>query len=150
MTDTSTTTWPADELTRLGGADEIDISTFRRDGTLRPFVPIWLVTVDGALYVRSYRGTDGAWYRHATIHPEGTIRTDGLQRDVTFTPADPATRDEIDTAYRTKYARYGESYLTTMLSEQAVASTLKLTPRRCFTAPVYTNTPATKGNNSHD
>jgi hypothetical protein len=130
MTDTSTTTWIADELTRLGGADEIDISTRRRDGTLRSFVPIWIVMVDAALYVRSYRGIDGAWYRHATAHPEGTIKTNGLQRDVTFTPADPATRAEIDAAYRTKYARYGETYLTTMLDEQAVASTLKLTPRR--------------------
>ena len=128
MTDTSTTTWTADELTRLGGADEINISTRRIDGSLRPFVPIWIVTVDGALYVRSYRGTDGAWYRHATIHPEGAIRTHELQRDVTFTPADAAIRDGIDAAYRTKYARYGDSYLTTMLSEQAVASTLKLTP----------------------
>jgi hypothetical protein len=130
MTDTSTTTWPADELTRLGGADEIDISTRRIDGSLRPFVPIWIVAVNGALYVRSYRGTDGAWYRHATIRPEGAIKINGLKRDVAFTPADPATRAEIDAAYRTKYARYGESYLTTMLGEQAVVSTLKLTPRR--------------------
>jgi hypothetical protein len=130
VTDASTTTWPSDELTRLGGADEINISTRRIDGSLRPFVPIWLVAVNDALYVRSYRGTGGAWYRHATIHPEGSIRTDGLQRDVTFTPADPATRDDIDAAYRTKYVRYGESYLTTMLSEQAVVSTLKLTLRR--------------------
>jgi hypothetical protein len=130
MTDTSTTTWTSDELTRLGGSDEIDISTRRIDGTLRPSVPIWIVAVNGALYVRSYRGTGGAWFRHANMHPDGAIRTHGLQRDVTFTPADPATRDEIDAAYRTKYARYGESYLTTMLGEQAVVSTLMLTPRR--------------------
>jgi hypothetical protein len=130
MTDTSTTTWTSDELTRLGEADQIDISTRRIDGSLRPFAPIWIVAVNGASYVRSYRGTGGAWYRQATIHPEGTIRTDGLQRDVTFTPADPATPDEIDAAYRTKYARYGESYLTTMLSEQAVVSTLELVPKR--------------------
>jgi hypothetical protein len=129
MTDTSTTTWPADELTRLGGAEEIDISTQRHDGSLRPFVPIWIVTVDGGLYVRSYRGTGGAWYRHATAHPAGTIKANGLQRDVTLTPADPATRDGIDAAYRTKYGRYGDSYLQTMLGEQAVASTMKLTPR---------------------
>jgi hypothetical protein len=81
MIDTSTTIWPADELTRLGGADEIDVSTFRRDGTLRPFVPIWIVTVDGALYVRSYRSTDGAWYRHATIRPEGAIKINGPDDD---------------------------------------------------------------------
>ena len=50
----------SDELIRLGGGDEIDISTRRIDGSLRPFVPIWIVAVNGALYVRSYRGTGGA------------------------------------------------------------------------------------------
>jgi hypothetical protein len=49
---------------------------------------------------------------------------------VTFAPADPAARDEVDAAYCTKYARYGDSYLTTMLGEQAVASTLTLIPQR--------------------
>ena len=58
MTETSTATWSADDLTLFAGADQIGISTRRRDGTLRPFVPIWIVTVDGALYVRSYRGAD--------------------------------------------------------------------------------------------
>ena len=35
MTDTSTAAWSADELTRLGGAAEIDVST-RRRGLLPP------------------------------------------------------------------------------------------------------------------
>jgi hypothetical protein len=129
VTDTPTTTWSEDDLTRLGGAEQIDISTRRRDGSLRPFVPIWIVTVDGALYVRSYRGTGGAWYRHATAHPAGTIRANGVQRDVTFTPADAAVRDAIDAAYRTKYGRYGASYLRTMLDEEAAATTMQLSPR---------------------
>jgi hypothetical protein len=64
--------------------------------------------------------TDGAWYRHASTHPDGAVKTNGVQRDVTFTSADPATRDAIDAAYRAKYARYGASYLTTMLGEQAL------------------------------
>jgi hypothetical protein len=81
MTDTSTTTWTSDELARLGGGDEIDISTRRIDGSLRPSVPIWIVAVDGVLYVRSYRGTDGAWYRHATIRPEGAIKINGPDDD---------------------------------------------------------------------
>jgi hypothetical protein len=55
MTETCTATWSADDLALFGGAEQIDLSTRRRDGSLRPFVPIWIVTVDGALYVRSYR-----------------------------------------------------------------------------------------------
>jgi hypothetical protein len=130
VTDTSTAAWPPDELTRLGGADEIDISTRRRDGSLRPFVPIWTVTVDDALYVRSYRGSGGSWYQHATADPNGAIRAGGLHRDVAFAPADPASRPAVDAAYRVKYARFGDSYLQPMLAEQAVTATLKLTPRR--------------------
>jgi hypothetical protein len=124
--------WPADTLDRFGAADEIDISTRRDDGNLRGFVPIWIVTVDNALYVRSYRGPDGAWYRHATARPGGAIRTAGRQADVTFTPIDPHQRDLLEAigdAYRAKYSRYGDRYLQPMLAEQAVAATLRLIPR---------------------
>jgi hypothetical protein len=124
--------WPADTLDRFGAADEIDISTRRADDSLRGFVPIWIVTVDNALYVRSYRGRDGAWYRYATARPAGAIRTAGQQVDVTFTVIDPHQRDllaAIGDAYRATYGRYGDRYLQPMLAEQAVAATLRLIPR---------------------
>ena len=35
----------------------------------------------------------------------------------------------IDDAYRSKYARYGDTYLQPMLADQAIATTLQLTPR---------------------
>jgi hypothetical protein len=124
--------WPADTLDRFGAADEIDISTRRDDDDLRGFVPIWIVTVDNALYVRSYRGTDGAWYRHATARPAGAIRTAGQQADVTFTPVDPHQRDLLEAigdAYRTKYGRYGDRYLQPMLAQHASGATLRLEAR---------------------
>jgi hypothetical protein len=130
MTTTPAAAWPADDLEQFGGADEISISTRRADGSLRPFVPIWIVIVDGALYARSYRGTGGAWYRHATAHPTGAIRTGGQQREVTVAPADPASRSAVDAAYHAKYARYGDTYLAPMLADQAVDTTLQLTPQR--------------------
>lgn len=133
MTDNSTpATWPAGALARFGAADEIEISTRRRDGSLRPFVPIWIVAIGDALYVRSYRGAGGAWYRHAIQHPAGAIRAAGQPADVTFTPADQQQRDlmkAIDDAYRSKYGRYGDTYLRPMLADQAVATTLHLTPQ---------------------
>jgi hypothetical protein len=135
VTDTPTTSWPAEELFRLGDTEQIDISTRRRDGSLRPFVPIWVAAVDGAVYVRSYRGMGGAWFRHASTHPDGAIRVNGSQRDVTFTAADPATRDSIDAAYRTKYSRYADTYLKAMLDQAAVATTIKLIPRQRSSAP---------------
>lgn len=119
---------------RFGSADEIEISTRRADGTLRGSVPIWVVAVNGALYVRSYRGAAGGWYRHATAASgsrRGAIRAGGQQADVTFTHIDPRDAellDAIDQAYRAKYARYRDTYLQPMLTAQAVASTVRLDP----------------------
>jgi hypothetical protein len=133
MTQSSTpAAWPAGALARFGAAGEIEISTRRRDGSLRPFVPIWIITVGGTLYVRSYRGAGGAWYRHAIQHPAGAIRAAGQPADVTFTPAGQQQRDlmkAIDDAYRSKYARYGDTYLQPMLAGRAIATTLQLTPQ---------------------
>jgi hypothetical protein len=53
--------WSADELDDLRASNEIQLSTFRADGSLRTFVPVWVVQVDDAVYVRSYRGETGNW-----------------------------------------------------------------------------------------
>jgi hypothetical protein len=37
------TAWTADELDRLGGADELQLASVRDDGTLRRPVTIWVV-----------------------------------------------------------------------------------------------------------
>jgi hypothetical protein len=123
--------WPDGELNRLAAAEVIQISTRRADGALRSFVPIWIVAVAGNLYVRSYRGSNGAWYQHATRHPAGAIQAGEHQADITFTPVDSRQQNltaGIDAAYRAKYARYGGSYLQPMLTAQAAATTLRLDP----------------------
>jgi 4-carboxymuconolactone decarboxylase len=84
---------------------------------LRAWVPIWVVRVGDALYVRSYRGNDGAWYRHATQRREGRIRAGGVERDVAFDTVDAVddtVQSVIDQAYRAKYARYGDTHLRPM------------------------------------
>jgi hypothetical protein len=79
-------------------------------------VPIWVVRAGNDLFVRSYRGTDGAWYQL----PHGRIRAGGVDRDVTF---DSAGEDS------TSAADDGDTYLRPMLTEQASAATLRLSPR---------------------
>ena len=37
------TTWTSEELTRIGNAEELRVSSLRADGTLRPYVTIWVV-----------------------------------------------------------------------------------------------------------
>jgi hypothetical protein len=120
--------WTADELDRISAADELQITTTRPDGSVRPWVPIWAVQVDGALVVRSYWGTDGAWYRHATQLTRARARAGGVEHDVTVDRPDDPSGEAIDRAYRSKYARYAGSYLDPMVTDQARAATLRLTP----------------------
>jgi hypothetical protein len=105
------TAWTTDELDRIGEADELSITTARPDGSLRSWVPIWVVRAGDELYVRSYRGADSAWYRHATQDGAARIRAAGVERDVTVEHPERNTQSAVDDAYQAKYARYGTSYL---------------------------------------
>src|SRR3712207_8294259 len=58
-------TWTPDELSRIGGAEELQIASLRPDGTLRRYVTIWVVRVGDDLYVRSAYGKDNPWFRRA-------------------------------------------------------------------------------------
>jgi hypothetical protein len=122
------TTWTNDELTRIGHAEELRMAPLRGDGTPRTPVPIWVVRDGDDLYVRSFRGSAGAWYRAARASHEGRIRSGGVNKDVTLVEVtDPGVNDRIDTAYRTKYGRYSASYVDPMVASRD--TTLKLVPR---------------------
>lgn len=77
--------WSAEEMDDLGPANLIELSTARADGSLRTFVPVWVVVVDDAVYVRSYRGESGSWYRRARRDGNGHIRS-ATQPEVVFPP----------------------------------------------------------------
>jgi hypothetical protein len=121
--------WTAEELDRIGAADELEIAALRPDGSLRPATTIWVVCVGADLYVRSWRGRSGGWFRSVLRRPEGRIRAGGVERDVAFQEPDDADHDAIDHAYRTKYARYASTYVDPMMSPNATAATLRLIPR---------------------
>jgi hypothetical protein len=48
-----TATWSPDDLQRIGSARELQIAAKRDDGTLRRWVPIWVVLVNEQIYVRT-------------------------------------------------------------------------------------------------
>jgi hypothetical protein len=121
--------WAAEELDQIGATDELEIAALRPDGTLRPATTIWVVRVGHDLYVRSHRGRGGGWFRSVLRRPEGRIQAGGLTREVAFQEPDDADHAAIDQAYRTKYARYGSSYVEPMVSPDVTAATLRLLPR---------------------
>jgi hypothetical protein len=125
----SMTVWTSDELNKIGTAEELEIAPLCRDGTLRNPVTIWVVRVGDDLYIRSYRGRGGAWFRAAQVRHEGWIRAGGVEKDVTLVDeSDPDINDKIDAAYHTKYGRYSQ-YVAPMVTAEVRSTTLKLAPR---------------------
>ena len=123
------TTWTSNELNKIGTAEELEIASLRRDGTLRNPVTIWVVRHGDGLYVRSVNGRTAAWFRGTQVRHEGHIQAGGVDKDVTFVDADPAINDQIDAAYRTKYRRYAASIISHIVSPGARSATIKLVPR---------------------
>jgi hypothetical protein len=124
------TTWTGDELTRIGTAEELEIASLRRNGTLRSPRTIWVVRLGDDLYVRSVYGRSSAWFRGTQARQEGRIQAGGVDKEVTFVEeADPGLNDQIDAAYRTKYRRYAASIISSIVSDEARAATIKLVPR---------------------
>jgi len=124
------TAWTNDELNKIGTAEELQIASLRRDGTLRKPTTIWVVRVGDDLYVRSVNGRTSAWFRSVQVRHEGHIRAGGVEKDVTFVEdAGLEINDQIDAAYRTKYRRYAASIIDSIISPTARTATIKLVPR---------------------
>jgi hypothetical protein len=123
------TTWTSDELEKIGAAEELELASLRRDGKLTNPVTIWVVRHGGDLCVRSGYGRAAAWFRGTQVRHEGRIRAGGVEKAVSFADADPALKDQIDAAYRTKYRRYATRYVGPMVAPETQSATIKLVPR---------------------
>lgn len=123
------TAWTDDQLSSIGEAQELQLASARPDGTLRPYVTMWVVRAGDELYVRSAYGPANPWYRRARASGAGRIRAGGLEQDVTFGDAAPEAHTAIDAAYHAKYDRYGATIVDTVVGPQAGAVTVRLVPR---------------------
>ena len=129
------TGWTSDELTKIGAAEELQLASRRRDGTLRNPVTMWVVRHGDSLYVRSVKGSAGPWFRGTQVRHEGHIRAGGVDKDVTFVDADHHVNAEIDAAYRSKYRRYAASIVGSVVTPQARSATIELVPRSASARP---------------
>ena len=124
------TTRTKDELDKIAAADELQIASLRPDATLGKPVTIWVVRIGDDLYIRSYKGRGGSWFRAAQAQHAGRIRAGGVEKEVTFVDeTDPGINDEIDAAYRTKYRGYSAQYVDPMVAAEARGTSIKLVPR---------------------
>jgi hypothetical protein len=122
-------TWTSEELSRIGQAAKLQLTSERADQSLRPYVTMWVVRVGDDLYVRSAAGPDNPWYRRAVASGVGRIRAGGVERDVTFSAPAIDLHAAIDAADHTKYDHYGPQIVGTVVGPHAQAVTIRLIPR---------------------
>jgi hypothetical protein len=115
-----------DEVRRAGDATELQLASRRADGSLRPYVTMWVVRVGNDLYVRSAGGPDRPWYRHAMASGAGRVRAGGVEADVTFDQAPDDVHDAIDATYHAKYDSYGPRIVGSVVGRDAHRVTIQL------------------------
>ena len=121
-----TASWSPDELGLLSAAGELLIAVKRSDGSLRRWVPVWVVCAGGQVYVRSWHRRDTGWFGHALRSRRASVRVPGLEADVTIEDigdASPGISTDVDAAYR---AKYGFGGAASMVTAAAAATTLQL------------------------
>lgn len=123
------TSWTQDELSRIGRAEELDVTSVRPDGSLRPFVTIWAVRSGDDIFVRSAYGRGNGWFRRALADPRGRIRAGGVEKDVTFEEPASDVHAVVDAAYHAKYDRYGPAIVGSVVGAAGAAATFRLVPR---------------------
>nr|WP_296065371.1 DUF2255 family protein [uncultured Actinoplanes sp.] len=118
--------WDNATARQLADAEEVVVAV-PAPGRPEVRTPIWVVAVDGDLYVRSWKGENGLWYRRARRHGTGSVVADGQEHEVRFTAAgEPDVNARIDQAYQRKYGT--SPYTEAMIRPPATSTTMRLDP----------------------
>jgi hypothetical protein len=121
-------TWTAQQLAAVGDAEELEVSSRRGDGTLRPFVTIWAVRSGDEIYIRSAHGPGNGWFRRALASAVGRIKAGGVETDVAFERVSDG-HEAIDEVYRAKYATFPADIVDPVADPESHEATLRVIPR---------------------
>jgi hypothetical protein len=112
-------------LQLLDETQEVRIETRRDEDAPVHRTIIWVVTVDGDVFVRSVRGDRGRWYREVSANPSAALHVGDRRIPVRAVPVtDEPTVGAVSDAYRSKYGRWAPGSTQAMLRHE----TLRLEP----------------------
>lgn len=117
----------ADALQALDEALEVDIETYRPDGSPRRTI-IWVMVEDGDVFARSWKGERGYWFQSA-LEPDAraALIVEGRRLPITVHLAtDPDSIRRTDEGLKRKYP--GNDSLEGMLREEILGTTVRLEP----------------------
>jgi hypothetical protein len=119
----------AETLRLLEETREVRIETRRDTDSPEHRTIIWVVVVEGEVFVRSVRGQRGRWYREISSNPEGALhlRDDRIPvRAASATEA--ATVDAVSAAFRSKYQQSSPASTEAIVRPETLSTTLELSP----------------------
>jgi hypothetical protein len=97
---------------------------------LHRFIGLWMVVVEGRVFVRSWGVRPDGWYRALQEHPRGVIQIANREIKVraVFTRSE-RLKDAVDQAYREKYNTPGSlKYVRDLKRPKSRATTTELIP----------------------
>ena len=119
------TNFAADTLRELRDVQEVAIRTEKHP---KSAVVIWVVVADDEVFVRSWLGARGRWYRDLAAGGPATLEFAGRRLAVQALPASDA--DSIALASREYLRKYQPSpYVQSMVRDDVLPTTLRLEPR---------------------
>ena len=125
-----------DTLRLIDGAREVRIETSRDEDAPAHRTTIWVVTMDGSVFVRSVRGGKGRWYREVSANPAAALHVGDDRIPVRAVPVtDDATIAAVSEAYREKYGRTSPGSTRAMVQPDTLPTTLRLEPAREGASP---------------
>ncbi len=126
----------SDTLRLIDGAREVRIETSRDEDAPAHRTTIWVVTMDGSVFVRSVRGGKGRWYREVSANPAAALHVGDDRIPVRAVPVtDDATIAAVSEAYREKYGRTSPGSTRAMVQPDTLPTTLRLEPAREGASP---------------
>ncbi len=115
----------ADTLRELRDVQEVRIRTEKYP---KRAVVIWVVVADDEVFVRSWLGGKGHWYRDLAAGGPATLEFAGRRLAVQALPAtDPEAVERVSREFLRKYQR--STHAQEMVRSETLPTTLRLEPR---------------------
>jgi len=118
--------FPLEILDLLTRTREVRIETSLQGGPVHSAI-IWIVVDGHDVFVRSWLGERGRWYREARAHPEVAILVDERRIGARAVPAtDPDSVRRCSEGFQAKYPKSKSTPM--MLANDILDTTLRLDP----------------------
>lgn len=102
-----------------------------RAGAAHKYTGVWVVVVEGRVFVRSWNDKPTGWYRGFLAEPRGQIHFGDVERLVRAVPTRSARlREAVSAAYAAKYdTKASQKWVEGFAEPGRAAHTLELQPR---------------------